>query len=126
MADCTGAEILEELWFHLKIQDMMKPVIDAGKVVNCIPTAMPFIDSLFMPREAGDRPDVLPKGATNFAFIGQFAEVAHDCVFTVEYSVRCAQIAVYGLFDSDKEVLPVYGSRYMPKYLAAAVQAISR
>ena len=46
----------------------MKPVMDAGKV-NCIPTAMPFVDSLFMKREIGDRPDVLVKGATNFAFL---------------------------------------------------------
>jgi oleate hydratase len=120
MADCTG------LWYHLRIQETMKPVVDAGKVVNCIPTAMPFIDSLFMPREPGDRPDVLPEGAINFAFLGQFAEVPDDCVFTVEYSVRCAQTAVYGLFESDKDVLPVYGSKYMPKYLIAAVQAIGR
>lgn len=126
MADCTGAEILEELWHHLKIQDLMKPVAEAGKVINCIPTAMPFIDSLFMPREPGDRPEVLPEGARNFAFLGQFAEIPHDCAFTVEYSVRSAQTAVYGLFDTDKEVLPVYASRYMPKYLIAAVQAISR
>ncbi len=126
MADCTGAEILEELWYHLKIQELMKPVTEAGKVINCIPTAMPFIDSLFMPREPGDRPLVLPEGATNFAFIGQFAEVPHDCVFTVEYSVRCAQTAVYGLFESDKSVLPIYNSKRMPKYLIAATRAIRR
>jgi oleate hydratase len=126
MSDCTGADILEELWHHLKIQELMKPVVDAGKVVNCIPTAMPFITSLFMPREPGDRPEVLPDGATNFAFLGQFTEIPHDCVFTVEYSVRSAQTAVYGLFETDKEVLPVYASRYMPKYLAAAAQAIAR
>lgn len=126
MADCTGAEILEELWYHLKIQELMKPVVDAGKVVNCIPTAMPFIDSLFMPREPGDRPEVLCDGATNFAFLGQFAEVPHDCVFTVEYSVRCAQMAVYGLFESDREVLPIYDSKHMPRYLIASVKAISR
>ncbi len=126
MADCTGAEILEELWYHLKIQDLMKPVVEDGKLVNCIPTAMPFIDSLFMPREPGDRPEVLPDGAGNFAFLGQFAEVPDDCVFTVEYSVRCAQTAVYGLFETDREVPPVYPSRYMPKHLIAAVQAISR
>lgn len=45
MAECTGAEILEELYYHLKIQDLMKPVTDAGKA-NCIPVAMPFVDSL--------------------------------------------------------------------------------
>ncbi len=125
MSECTGAEMLEELYYHLKIQDLMKPVTEAGKV-NCIPVAMPFVDSLFMPRTLGDRPDVIVKGATNFAFLGQFAEAPKDCVFTVEYSVRTAQMAVYGLFESDKEVHPVYASAHNPRYLAAALKAISR
>jgi|LGOV01.1.fsa_nt_gb oleate hydratase len=125
MSDCNGQEILEELWCHLKIQHLMKPVVDVGKV-NCIPVAMPFIDSLFMPCAKGDRPDVLPQGATNFAFLGQFAEVPNDCVFTVEYSVRCAQAAVYGLFDTGNEVLPVYDSIYKPEVLIKAMRAIAR
>ena len=125
MSECNGEEILEELWYHLKIQDLMKPVVDSGKV-NCIPVAMPFIDSLFMPCAKGDRPDVLPQAATNFAFLGQFAEVPKDCVFTVEYSVRCAQTAVYGLFETGKDVLPVYDSVYNPKVLIKAMKAISR
>ena len=124
MAECTGKEMLEELWFHLKIQDLMKPVMESGKV-NCIPVAMPFVDSLFMTREIGDRPDVLPKGATNFAFLGQFAEVPTDCVFTVEYSVRTAQMAVYGLFETGNEVMPVYDSIHHPKFLIKAAQAIN-
>ena len=124
MSECTGKEMLEELWFHLKIQDLMKPAMEAGKV-NCIPVSMPFVDSLFMPREIGDRPDVLPKGATNFAFLGQFAEVPTDCVFTVEYSVRTAQMAVYGLFETEKEVMPVYDSIHNPKFLVRAAQAIN-
>jgi oleate hydratase len=125
MSECNGEEMLEELWYHLKIQKLMKPVVDAGKV-NCIPVSMPFIDSLFMPCAKGDRPDVLPKGATNFAFLGQFAEVPNDCVFTVEYSVRCAQTAVYGLFECEKDVLPVYDSIHKPKVLIKAMKAISR
>ena len=104
MSECTGAEMLEELYYHLGIQDLMKPITESGKI-NCIPVAMPFVDSLFMPRTLGDRPEVLPKGTTNFAFLGQFAEAPKDCVFTVEYSVRTAQMAVYGLFDTDKAVL---------------------
>jgi oleate hydratase len=32
----------------------MMPITEAGKV-NCIPVAMPFVDSLFMPREPGDK-----------------------------------------------------------------------
>ena len=125
MSQCSGEEILEELWFHLNIQDLMKPVTNSGKV-NCIPVAMPFIDSLFMPSALGDRPDVLPQGATNFAFLGQFAEVPDDCVFTVEYSVRCAQTAVYGLFKCERDVLPVYDSVHKPKVLINAVKAITR
>ena len=125
MAECSGEEILEEVFGHLKIQEMMEPIIAARKV-NCLPVAMPFIDSLFMPREQGDRPDVIPKGASNFAFLGQFAEVDKDCVFTVEYSVRTAQMAVYGLFETDKEVFPVYDSIHQPKYLIAAMKALSR
>jgi oleate hydratase len=124
MSACTGKEMLEELWFHLKVQDLMKPIMETGKV-NCIPVAMPFVDSLFMPREIGDRPDVLPKGATNFAFLGQFAEAPTDCVFTVEYSVRTAQMAVYGLFETGKEVMPVYDSIHHPKFLIKAAQAIN-
>ena len=125
MSECTGEEIMEELYYHLKIQEIMKPVTEAGKV-NCIPVALPFIDSLFMPRKIGDRPDVLPNDSTNFAFLGQFAEAPKDCVFTVEYSVRTAQMAVYGLFDTDKKVHPMYDSAHKPEYLITAVKAISR
>ena len=125
MAECSGEEMLEELWYHLKIQDLMRPIVASGKI-NCIPVAMPFIDSLFMPRTLGDRPDVLPKGTTNFAFLGQFAELPDDCVFTVEYSVRCAQVAVYGLFQTTKNVLPVYKSIYKPAILIKAAKALIR
>jgi len=124
MSECNGEEILEELWHHLKVQNLMRPIVNSGKV-NCIPVAMPFIDSLFMACEKGDRPDVLPKGATNFAFLGQFAEVSKDCVFTVEYSVRCAQTAVYGLFETGKKVLPVYDSIHKPEVLLKALRSIS-
>jgi len=103
----------------------MKPIVDSGKV-NCIPVAMPFINSLFMPRAVGDRPEVIPEGSTNFAFLGQFAEVPKDCVFTVEYSVRCAQTAVYGLFNTKKDVIPVYDSIHKPEILIKAMRAISR
>jgi oleate hydratase len=124
MSECNGKEMLQELWYHLKIKDMMDPVMASGKI-NCIPVAMPFVDSLFMPRSAGDRPDVLPKGSTNFAFLGQFAEVPDDCVFTVEYSVRCAQTAVFGLFETERDVMPIYDSIHMPTVLLKAARAIS-
>nr|WP_281276407.1 oleate hydratase [Dictyobacter kobayashii] len=53
--------------------------------------------SFFMPRQAGDRPAVVPEGAVKFAFIGQFAETTRDCIFTTEYSVRTGMEAAYQL-----------------------------
>lgn len=77
------------------------------KTSNCIPCMMPFITSQFMPRVRSDRPEVIPKGSTNLAFLGQFAEIPDDVVFTVEYSVRSAQMAVYSLLKLNKEVTPM-------------------
>nr|WP_312014341.1 oleate hydratase [Bradyrhizobium sp. ERR14] len=55
---------------------------------------IPYVTSLFMPRQVGDRPDVVPKDAVNFAFIGQCAESGEqDYIFTTEYSVRMASIS---------------------------------
>ena len=37
---------------------------------------------------SGDRPDIVPQGAVNFAFLGQFAETGRDTIFNTEYSMR--------------------------------------
>lgn len=89
MADCTGAEILQELSGHLRFDSAL---LAHG---NCIPCRMPYITSMFMPRRPGDRPLPVPAGSRNLSLISQFVELAEDCVFTVEYSVRAAQTAVY-------------------------------
>ncbi len=125
MSECSGKEILEELFYHLKITKLMQNIIESDKLINCIPTAMPFIDSLFMPRARGDRPLVIPEGSENFAFLGQFTEIEDDCVFTVEYSVRSAQEAVYGLFDCDKRPIPVYVGAHNPLAMMRASAAIA-
>jgi oleate hydratase len=65
-----------------------------------------------MPRTAGDRPEVVPEGAVNFAFLGNFAEVPRDTVFTTEYSMRTAMVAVYTLMNVDRGVPEVWGSIY--------------
>ena len=103
----------------------MAPVMASDRLVNCIPVAMPFIDSLFMPRALGDRPAVIPEGSENFAFLGQFTEVEDDCVFTVEYTVRTAMEAVYGFFDCGTEPPPVYVGAHNPLALVRAAAAIS-
>ena len=73
---------------------------------------MPYITAFFMPRAKGDRPDVIPDGCANFAFLGQFAETPRDTIFTTEYSVRTAMEAVYGLLGVDRGVPEVWGSVY--------------
>ena len=73
---------------------------------------MPYINAFFQPRKEEDRPLVVPKGAVNFAFLGQFAETPRDTVFTTEYSVRTAMEAVYGLLGVDRGVPEVWGSVY--------------
>lgn len=79
---------------------------------NTVPVMMPYITAFFMPRAAGDRPAVVPQGAVNFAFIGQFAETARDTVFTIEYSMRTGMEAVYTLLGIDRAVPEVWGSTY--------------
>jgi oleate hydratase len=70
-------------------------------------TPLPVITSMFMPRLRNNRPLPVPAGSTHFAFISQFVEIPDDVVFTVEYSVRAAQIAVYELLGIDRKIPPV-------------------
>ena len=79
---------------------------------------MPYMTSQFLIRQEGDRPQVVPDGSTNLAFIGQFCEIKDDVVFTVEYSVRSAQMAVYKLLKIDKEPPAIYqGQRDLPIFI---------
>lgn len=79
---------------------------------NTVPVMMPYITAFFMPRTAGDRPAVVPEGAVNFAFIGQFAETKRDTIFTTEYSMRTGMEAVYTLCNVDRGVPEVWGSAF--------------
>jgi len=101
MSNCNGAEVLRELCGHLRFD------LDTVTTANCIPCAMPYITSMFMPRAPGNRPDPIPAGTRNFAMISQFVEIPDDVVFTVEYSVRVAQMVVYQLLGIDREIPPV-------------------
>jgi oleate hydratase len=101
MADCTGADLLQELCGHLRFD------LDTVAKANCIPCRMPYITSMFMPRAPGDRPLPVPADTKNFAFISQFVEIPQDTVFTVEFSVRAAQMAVYQLLGITKAIPPV-------------------
>jgi oleate hydratase len=101
MAECNGAEILKELCGHLRFD------LETVESAICIPCRMPYITSMFMPRMRGDRPLPVPSSSRNLAFISQFVEIPDDVVFTVEYSVRAAQMAVYQLLGIDREIPPI-------------------
>lgn len=105
MKDCTGEEILTELMHQLHMEDQLEAV--KSDIINVIPCYMPYVDAHFEPRKMSDRPQVVPAGSTNLGLIGQYVETPEDMVFTEEYSVRTARIAVYTLLGIDRKICPV-------------------
>lgn len=120
MQDCTGEEITQEWLYHMGVPVEDIPEL-AATGAKAVPVMMPYVTAFFMPRQAGDRPDVVPESAVNFAFIGQFAESKQrDCIFTTEYSVRTPMEAVYTLLDIERGVPEVFNSTYDIRMLLAA------
>ena len=109
---------MTELMGHLQIPKSEQADMMRGMV--CRTSIMPYIDSQFQPRRPGDRPNVIPAGYENFAFVSQFAEVPDDVVFTIEYSVRAAQRAVYYLMGVDKDLTPISKHQYSPRTMLKA------
>ena len=100
-----------EWLYHIGVpEDQIEELAEHS--ANTVPVMMPYIDAFFMPRNDTDRPKVVPDGAVNFAFLGQFAETARDTIFTTEYSMRTGMEAVYTLLDVDRGVPEVWGSTY--------------
>jgi oleate hydratase len=121
MSACSGREIMTEVLGHLRVE------AEASKILAtsvCIPCMMPFITSQFLRRAQGDRPQVVPMGSRNLAFTGQFCELPEDVVFTVEYSVRSAQAAVYALLGLEREPPAVYKGKFDPRVLYKAFMAL--
>lgn len=126
MRDCTGEEICQEWLYHIgmdesKIKDYSE---NACNTTTCF---MPYINAFFQPRKNVDRPKVVPEGAVNFAFIGQFAEAPRDTIFTTEYSMRTGMESVYTLLNVDRGVPEVWGSQYdIRELLRAAYYAVDK
>ena len=115
MLDCTGEEILEELIGHLRF--------DKSTIKNaiCRPCIMPFITAQFMCRHRNDRPLPVPKGCVNIGFTSQFIEIPDDVVFTVEYSVRASQMAIYQLCGvKDRKIPRVHHYERRPSFMIKA------
>ena len=124
MKDCTGEEIFDELLYHLHLIDRKEEI--KKDIINVIPCMMPYVDAQFQPRKMSDRPHVVPKGSTNFAMISQFVEIPEDMVFTEEYSVRAARIAVYTLLGINKPICKVTPYNKDPKVLKKALETAYR
>jgi oleate hydratase len=120
MNACTGAEILQEVVKQLKFDAHLDAIIASS---ICIPCDMPYVNNIWTPRRRADRPRVVPKGATNLAFIGQYVEVAKDIAFTIEYSARTAWEAVH-LLGHGSPPPPVYQAESDPSALFAALMAL--
>ncbi|MGZ9842854.1 oleate hydratase [Weissella confusa] len=126
IVEATGEEITQELLYHLGVPEVKIKELAKQENVNTVPVYMPFITSYFMPREAGDRPAVVPNDSENLAFIGNFTESpSRDTVFTTEYSIRTAMEAVYTLMDVDRAVPEVYGSVFDIRELLKAFYYMS-
>ena len=119
MRDCTGKEICREWLYHIGVpEDRIHEL--AEKACNTTTCYMPYINAFFQPRKHEDRPLVVPQGAVNFAFLGQFAETPRDTIFTTEYSIRTGMEAVYTLLNVDRGVPEVWGSQYDVRELLRA------
>ncbi|KAF4627074.1 hypothetical protein G7Y89_g11082 [Cudoniella acicularis] len=119
MAECSGAEIMTELLGHLNFPQ--EPTLWNSIT---IPAMMPYITSQFLTRKEGDRPKVIPEGSTNLALLGQYVEIERDTVFTVEYSVRAAQLAVHELMGTKRKPRDVYRGEHNVKVLLDALKML--
>lgn len=124
MRDCTGEELLTELLHHLHFEKDIEEIMDT--VINVIPCMMPYVDAQFQPRAMSDRPKVVPEGSTNLAMTSQFVEIPEDMVFTEEYSIRAARIAVYTLMGLERKIKPVTAYQYDIRVLLKALNTLFR
>ena len=121
MSACDGREIMTEILGHLRAGAQTEKIM---KSCICIPCMMPFVTSQFLRRGKGDRPLVVPERSKHLAFVGQFCEMPDDVVFTVEYSVRSAQTAVYALLGLGRQPPPVYKGNHDPRILLRAFEKL--
>ena len=103
MTQCSGEEIMREFLYYCGLEDKIDEI---------------------MPRKLKDRPEVIPAGNRNLAFIGQFVELEGDVVFTVETPVRTAMIAVYRMLHLDRPITPLFQGQYDIRMVNVALKTL--
>lgn len=121
MEDCSPEEILTELFSLLGLSDIPRLV----QKTICRKSVLPAGHAQFLCRTPGDRPEVIPEKSRNLAFLGQYVE-SEGTTYTMEYSVRTAQKAVYQLLDIEKPMTSTYHGMAHPETLLRAARAFMR
>ena len=103
MTQCSGEEIMREFLYYCGLEDKIDEI---------------------MPRKLKDRPEVIPAGNRNLAFIGQFVELEGDVVFTAETPVRTAMIAVYRMLHLDRPITPLFQGQYDIRMVNVALKTL--
>ena len=127
MRDCTGEEVCQRMAVSYR-RTGRKDCIAGEKRLQHHDLFHAVYQRLF-PAPQGNPTvrSVVPEGAVNFAFIGQFAETPRDTIFTTEYSMRTGMESVYTLLDIDRGVPEVWGSKYdVRELLRACYYAIDK
>jgi len=99
--ECSGRDILCEVCAHLG-----KPMIALIDHAVCIPCHLPLVMSHLLPTHSGDNPPIIPPGARNYAFTGQYVNMGQDTPFTVDSSVRTSQRAIYHMYNVATKFTP--------------------
>lgn len=121
MPECSGREILTEVFSHLGRQDDLPTRLERAYGAPC---RLPHTTSQFMPHTPGDRAPVTPPGTGNQGFVGQYCETPGNVVHTVEDSVHSTALAVASLLGTPEAVSPAYHGLDPPHALVGAIRRL--
>jgi hypothetical protein len=129
--DCLSLGFFETPFWHMwsttfAFQPWQDTAVHDGDVV--FPQNGSMTDSSSLGSMTGDRSFPFPTGSKNLAFVSQFVEIHDDVVFTVEYSIRAAQMAVHQLLGIDQKVPAVtpHAQSHHAQFQGVQMSAISR